>query len=333
MLKAAVVGVNFIGKLHCRYYQQNEDVQLVAVCDLNEQLAKAAGAEFSVRVYTDLQTMLDQEDLDLVSVATGGIENGSHHYEPTMELIRTGKAVLLEKPISNSIEEAKAMVQLAKENKVRFACNLNHRFNPTAYRAKQWIEQGDLGELLFINMKLTIGNPNESSPWMHMRALHPHSIDVMRYLAGDIIKVQSFMMKAPGRSTWSTASINLQFSSGAVGHLTGSYDMFGVHPIEHCEVAGNKGRLVLENIYENLTFYPHQSDELKVFRNSLFSGMNGFLDTFKHRIDAFVKQIKDDVPPGEIHASGADALAVQEVIEAAIQSQINGGAVIELGKM
>src|SRR5690348_5658323 len=109
MLKVAVVGVNHIGKIHCRYYRQNDQVELVAVCDLNEQLANAAGNEFSTKVYTDLSKMLEQEEIDLVSIATGGVENGSHHYAPTLEVIRAGNAILLEKPISNNIEEARSM--------------------------------------------------------------------------------------------------------------------------------------------------------------------------------------------------------------------------------
>lgn len=330
MLKAAVVGVNHIGKIHCRFYKSNPHVQLMAICDLNKDLAEATGKEFGVPFYTNVKAMLENEELDLVSVATGGIENGSHHYEPTMQVIEAGRDVLVEKPISNDIHEAREMVQFAREKGVRLACNLNHRFVPAANKAKQLIDNGDLGTILYLNMKLTIGNPNDSSPWMHMRALHPHSFDVIRYFGGDIRRVQSFMTKAPGRSSWSTASINLEFTSGAVGHLTGSYDMFGGHPIEYCEVAGNQGRFVIDNIYESLVFYPHRQDELKVFRNSIMNGMGGFQDTFTNRLDSFISEIKDNIPPNRINGSGADALAVQEIIEAAIQSQMKNGAVIEV---
>jgi UDP-N-acetylglucosamine 3-dehydrogenase len=210
------------------------------------------------------------------------------------------------------------------------ACNLNHRFVPAAQKAKQLIDNGELGTLLFIQMKLTIGNPNESSPWIHMRALHPHSFDVIRYFAGDIRRVQAFMTRAPGRTVWSTASINLEFASGAVGHLTGSYDMYNAHPIEYCEVAGNQGRFVIDNVYESMVFYPHRSDELKVFRNSVLTGMGGFNDTFRNRINAFIDQIHDNVAPDLIDGSGADALAVQEIIEAAILSHMNNGAVVDI---
>ncbi|MGY4691034.1 Gfo/Idh/MocA family protein [Salibacterium sp. K-3] len=330
MIKVAVVGVNNIGKVHCRYYSQNPEAELVAACDIIEERAEAMAELHGCKAYPDIKVMLEDEEIDMISIATAGEENGGDHFEPAIMAIEAGKDVLVEKPISNNIEEAREMVRLAKEKNVRLVSNLNHRFVPAAYKGKELIEEGSLGTLLFLNMKLTIRNPKETSPWFHLRALHPHSIDVMRYYAGDIKRVQSFMTKAPGREIWSTASINLEFSTGAVGHLTGSYDMTGRHPIEYCEVAGNKGRFVIDNVYENLTFFPHDKDELTVLRNSIMTGVGNFQETFKNRLDHFVKQVKEGVKPRDMEASGAHALAGQEVIEAAIRSQMENGAVIEV---
>lgn len=330
MIRVAVVGVNNIGKIHCRAYQQHPDTELAAVCDLMPERAEAAGREHGVPYYTNLRELLAQAQVDVVAVATAGIEKGSHHLEPAVIAMEAGKDVLVEKPISNRIEEARSMVALARDKGVRLACNLNHRFTPAAYKAKELIEQGKLGSMLFLNMRLTIQNPQEDTEWLHMRALHPHSIDVMRYFAGDVKRVQAFMTKAPGRTSWSTVSVNMEFVSGAVGHLTGSYDASMSHPIEYCEASGTMGRIVVDNVYESMTYYPHHSDELLVVRNPLFGGMQGFDDTFKHRINRFIEQIKAGASPGEIEASGSDALAAQEVIEAAIQSHQSGGIPVEV---
>ncbi|WP_274361974.1 Gfo/Idh/MocA family protein [Paenibacillus thermotolerans] len=330
MIKVAVVGVNNIGKIHCRSYVQHPDTELAAVCDLLDERANSAGREFGVPAYTDLREMLGKEEIDVVAVATAGVENGSHHFEPVMTAIEAGKDVLVEKPISNRLEEAKRMVAYAREKGVRLACNLNHRFTPAAFRAKELVSEGKLGHLLFVNMRLTIQNPNDATPWLHMRALHPHSIDVMRYFAGDVRRVQAFMTKAPGRSSWSTASVNMEFASGAVGHLTGSYDMSMRHPIEYCEVAGTDGRFVIDNVYESMTYYPHQSNDLLVLKNPLFGGMQGFNDTFTRRIARFIEQVKEGAPPEHIDGSGADALAAQAVIEAAIQSHMQGGFPVDV---
>lgn len=330
MIRTAVVGVNNIGHIHCGVYAQHADTKLVAVCDLLEERARGAGQAYGVPAYTDLRALLNNEDVDMVCVATGGEEKGSHHYEPVIAAIEAGVDVLVEKPISNQIGDAREMVRLARAKGVRFGCNLNHRFTPATAKAKELILQQRLGDPLFLNMRLTIDNKADFTEWFHMRALHPHSIDVMRYLFGDIVQVQAFMNKAPGRVTWSNASVNVRFASGAIGHLTGSYDMSMLHPIEWCEAAGTEGRLVIENVYESLTYYPRASSELLVLRNSINRGMQGFNDTFRNRVERWIEQLKRQDAPDAIEGSGAEALAAQEVIEAAIRSWQNGGAVVDV---
>ena len=326
MLRVAVVGLGNIGKTHSRYYSENPDAELVALCDIDAARVDPVAKTYGVPAYHDLGEMLAAERPDAISVATAGPENGGHHFEPTMQAIEAGVHVLVEKPISNNIEHARAMVASAKERGVLLGVNLNHRFTPAAERAKRMQEDGALGEVLFLNMALWINNPNESSPWFHLRALHPHSIDVMRYFGGPIAKVQAFLHKGPGRSIWSNASINVQFASGAVGHLTGSYDASGLHPIERCEVGGSAGRLVIENVYQKLEFFPRTSPEKLVVENSIMGGMGSFNETFRNRINAFVSQV---AAGGPLDASGADGLAAQEVIEAAIRS-FEGGTVEEV---
>jgi predicted dehydrogenase len=320
-LKVAVIGLGNIGKRHMHCYSQNKNVEIVAVCDILPEIVDPVAHQYGVKAYYDVDAMLASEHIDAISVATAGPENGGHHYEPTMKALAAGKHVLVEKPISNDIKQAREMVRFAKEKGVLLGVDLNHRFTPAADRAKQMLAEGTVGEVLFINMALWINNPNESSPWFHMRALHPHSLDVMRTFGGPISKVQAFMHKGPGRTIWSNASLNIQFASGAVGHLTGSYDASRYHPIERCEVGGSNGRFVIENVYQSLEFFPRNSPERIVIENSIMSGMGSFNDTFLNRINAFVSQVRAG---GPLDASGDDGLAVQEVIEAAIRSWERG---------
>ncbi|MDP9353066.1 MAG: Gfo/Idh/MocA family oxidoreductase [Chloroflexota bacterium] len=321
MLKVAIIGLGNIGKTHANWYSQNPDVDLVALCDMVPDIVDPVAEKYGVKAYHDLDEMLAAEDIQAISVATAGPENGGHHYEPTMKCLDAGKHVLVEKPISNKIEHAREMVRHAKEKGLLLGVNLNHRFTPAAERARKLQTDGELGEVLFINLGLWINNPNESSPWFHMRALHPHSIDVMRYFGGPIRRVQAFMHKGPGRQIWSNASVNVQFESGAVGHLTGSYDASMLHPIERCEVGGSNGRFVIENVYERLEFFPRKSSERMVIQNSIMGGMASFNETFKNRIYRFVEQVQAG---GPLDASGEEGLAAQEVIEAAIRSWEHG---------
>jgi predicted dehydrogenase len=226
----------------------------------------------------------------------------------------------VEKPICNEIPQAEEMVARARERKRCFGVDLNHRFTPAALVAKQWLDEGRLGHLLFINMAMWIKNPTESSPYFQLKALHPHTIDVMRYFCGDIEAVQCFATIAPGRKIWSTAHFNMRFKNGVVGGLTGSYDIERGHPMERCEVAGTKGRFVLDDMWREATLYPAGDLTKLVFTNPVFGGMRDFEDTFRNRIHKFLEQVTEGVAPEDIDGSGADGLAVQKVLAAAIES-------------
>lgn len=324
MLNVAIIGLGGIGNTHAGVYKASDKATLAAVCDMDKARADKAAAQYGVPAFYSVADLVKNVDLDAVSVTTAGPENGGHHYEPVMEAFETGLHVLCEKPISNDIVKARQMVAKASEKGLCFGVNLNHRFVPPAAKAKEWMDEGKLGDPLLINMTMWIGNPNESSPWFHIRALHPHSLDIMRYFCGDVKRVHAFFNRAPGRVCYSNVQMNLEFANGVVGHLTGSYDTNPRHNLERCEVMGTEGRFVLDNLYEELTLYPRRSEELTVIRNSIMGGLSGFGATFSNRINRWIEQVDAGVSPDEIEASGKEGLAVQEIIEAAIRSYEGG---------
>lgn len=320
MLRVCVIGMGPIGNRHARLYSEDPLAELVGVCDIVRERADAAAGRLHVPAFYDAQAMLSALHPDLVSVTTGGYEYGSDHYEPTMQALAAGCHVLCEKPISNTIREAEEMVAFARQQRRCFGINLNHRFTPAARLARQWVDEGLIGHPLFINMSMWIMNPAESSPYFHLKALHPHTVDIMRHFCGDVEAVQCFATRAPGRTIWSTAQINMRFVNGVVGHLTGSYDIERGHPMERCELAGTKGRFVLEDMWRELVLYPAGDLVKRVYTNPVFGGMRDFEDTFRNRIHAFLDQVDQGAAPEEIDGSGADGLAAQKVIAAAIES-------------
>jgi len=320
MIKVGVIGLGPIGNRHARIYAEMENSELVAVCDLDRERADAAAASLGVQAFYSVQAMLDRVELDMASGATGGEEYGSDHYQPTIEALEGGLHVLCEKPISNEIGPAEEMVARAKELGLCFGVDLNHRFTPAARLAKKWMDDGRIGHLLFVNMSMWIQNPRESSPWFQIKALHPHTVDIMRYYCGDIEAVQCFALKAPGRSIYSTAQFNMRFKNGCLGHLTGSYDIERGHPMERCEVAGLKGRFVVDDMYCGATLYPAGDMEKRVYSNPVFGGMRDFDDTFRNRLASFVDQLEQGVDPEAIDGSGEDGLRAQKVLAAAIES-------------
>ena len=324
MLNVAIIGLGGIGNTHAGVYKASDKATLAAICDMDKARADKAAAQFGVPAFYSVADLVKNVKLDAVSVTTAGPENGGHHFDPVMECFEAGLHVLVEKPISNDIVKARQMVAKAEEKGLYFGVNLNHRFVPPAAKAKQWVNEGKLGDLLLMNMTMWIGNPNESSPWFHIRALHPHSLDIMRFFCGDVKRVHAFFNRAPGRVCYSNVQVNLEFANGVVGHLTGSYDTNPRHNLERCEVMGTEGRFVLDNLYEELTLYPRRSEELTVIRNSIMGGLSGFQATFTNRINRWIEQVDGGAPRDEIEASGKDGLAVQEIIEAAIRSYEGG---------
>ena len=319
-VRVAVIGLGPIGNRHADLYAEDPVAELVGVCDIRKDRADATAARLGVRAFYDVPTMLKELAPDMCSVATGGVEYGSDHYQPTIQALEAGCHVLCEKPICNTIPEAEKMVDVARMHDRCFGIDLNHRFTPAARLARKWVDEGRIGEQLFVNMSMWINNPNESSPYYMIKALNPHSVDVMRYFAGDIEAVQCFCKKGPGRSIWSNMQLNVRFASGAIGHLTASYDMARGHPMERCEVAGIDGRFVLDDMWREVTLYPAGDFVKQVYSNPVFGGYRDFTDTFRERLRTFVQQVHDGVAPENIDGSGADGLAAQRVLQAAIDS-------------
>ncbi len=326
-LKVAVVGMGGIGTRHADIFHADEGCEIVAVCDAFSDKADAAAQRYGCTAYNSVSAMLEGAKIDIASVCTAGVENGGDHYEPTMALLGAGIPVLGEKPISNEIPKAREMVALAKAKGLRYGANLNHRFTPAAVRAKEWVDAGRLGELNIINMTMWINNPNESSPHFHMRALHPHSIDVMRYFCGDVKKVQAFFKRGMGRKIWSNVQVNMLFENGVIGHLTGSYDAGGSYGLERLEVVGSEARFVLRDACEHLEFYPRRSQQVETY--AYLGDMMNFGETFESRITRWIDQNIEGADPDGIDGSGEDALKAQLIIEAAIESW-KTGTVVEI---
>ena len=326
MLNIAIVGMGNIGNTHARCYQKIPTTKIVAVCDIIKDRAdKAAQAYGAQPFYSVAEMLAGALRIDAASMCTRGEENGGDHYKPTMELLEAGIPTLGEKPISNKLDEARQMVALGRKKNVPYAINLNHRFTPAAKRAKDWLDGGRLGELNILNITMWINNRTETSPHFHMRALHPHSLDICRYFAGDVTKVQAFFKKGKGRTIWSNVQLNLLFKNGVIGHLTGSYDAGGSYGLETLELVGSEGRVVINEACQKLWFHPRRSVEVERFDN--LGGMTEFNQTFGSRIAAWVDDLVKKTPPDQIDGKAEDGLKVQTIIEAAIESWDKGQVV------
>ena len=101
--RVAVIGLGPIGNKHADIYSEMDGAVMTAVCDIDKERASRAADRLWCPSFYSVQEMVSRIELDMVSVATGGEEFGSDHYQPTMEAIDAGLHVLGEKPISNEI--------------------------------------------------------------------------------------------------------------------------------------------------------------------------------------------------------------------------------------
>jgi len=311
MVRVCVVGMDEIGLRHAEAYRGDDRAELVAVCDPVRERAGSASERLGVPAFYDLREMLRIVRPDLCSVCL--TETGPE--APIMEALASGAHVLGVPPLS---EEA---VSKAREMGLCLAADLPHRFTPYAVKARAWIEEDRLGTLLFINMSLWTGDGDGDTLF---RSSCSHAVDLMRYCCGEVRDVQCFGTSALGTENGSSVQINMQFENEVVGNLTASCDMSPHHPVERCEVTGTRARLVIDNVFEELTLYPHASEEKTVLTNSIFGGVRGFDDICVRRIHRLLEHLVAGDPMEEIEAPGADAVAAQRVVDAAVASLAEG---------
>lgn len=356
-LKVGLVGMRGIGTGHANAYKDEPLGDLAAVCDVVKERADAAAEKFGVKAYYSLDEMLRHEELDIVDVTTGGFENGSWHYEPAMQAMEAGKHVLVEKPLSSDVRQAREMVAKAAQKKVVLGCNLNHYFTPPAEKAKEYMDSGQVGELVYCLHKMGFSageeaySPPTSSrfkgfPYGHLKAFLSHPFSVMRHFCGDITHVQAFVnrpgfRRRVGDVMLSTVSIHVRFANDCVGYLLSQRGdaTYGLGGWWSLEVAGTHGTFCIENCIEKVTFWPAPSpnkagDPAKMSGGGsggpevTSSGVTDFGQTFPRRIHAFLEDITNGVPREDVRASGRDALAALEYTWAVIESYEQGGALV-----
>ncbi len=122
------------------------DVNIMAVCDANEEVAKCAAERFDVpNVLTDYKKMLEMPEIDAVHVCTPNFL----HMPPTVDALSAGKHVLVEKPLARNAAEGKLMVEAAEKSGKKLMVAQNMRFNPDSQCLKRFIDAGDLGDIYF----------------------------------------------------------------------------------------------------------------------------------------------------------------------------------------
>ncbi|MEM2849346.1 MAG: Gfo/Idh/MocA family oxidoreductase, partial [Candidatus Bathyarchaeia archaeon] len=143
-IRFGVVGLKGIGMTHIEAIKMCESAELLAVCDIVEELAKNVGEKYGVKWFTDYRELNRLKDLDAVCVCTPHFL----HHPMTLDALNAGKHVLVEKPMAITVREADEMIEKAKARGLKLGVAFTYRTNPALKNVKSMVEKGELGRLL-----------------------------------------------------------------------------------------------------------------------------------------------------------------------------------------
>jgi predicted dehydrogenase len=304
-VNVGLIGYQFMGKAHSNAYRQvghffdlPVEVGMHTICGRNEDAVSKAAATFGWESYeTDWRKVVANPEIDVIDVSTPG----NTHAEIAIAAAKAGKAVFCEKPIGNTLSEAKAMLDAIVEAKVPHAVFHNYRKAPAVALAKQLIDEGRLGKIY--HMRATylqdwIADPKFPLVWRLQKEIagsgahgdiNAHIIDLGRYLVGEFDEVSgmlhTFIKERPiagsidsnmgaaateqmGQVTVDDASMFLaKFKNGALGTFEASRFAVGRKNYNRFEINGSGGSLV---------FNLERMNELEFYDNSVPERTHGF---------------------------------------------------------
>lgn len=305
-LRVVLVGCGGWGLQHARVFSEHPDVDFVAVAGRNPERTLARAARFGVRGYTDITEMLDRERPDLVSLCLPN----EGHFQPTLQVLRAGYPVLVEKPLAFDLGEADALLAAAAERGLFFAINFNHRYARPVRLAREAIAAGRLGEVIFATWRFG-GEGSSGHPHANLIETQCHGLDMLEHLCGPIASVMAEMTSMTGGG-YRSLVLALRFTGGAVGSLVGTYDSSYAYRGTHAlEVNGTRGRVVVEDTVRRFTFQASGSETAEVWEAGYFNDRDReFHRTFDAHLAEVVTAFRRGAEP-PVHArAGRRALAL-----------------------
>ncbi|MDP9579778.1 UNVERIFIED_ORG: putative dehydrogenase [Bacillus sp. 1751] len=254
MLKVALLGIGDISKIHIAAIKANPNVELVAVCDIDETLKSTVPG---VNFYTDYHLLLEKEILDCIHICL------PHHlhYPAAEACFRKGVNVFLEKPLALNTEEGMALVKLEEKYKdVKVCVCFQNRFNESFEILQEIVKSRQYGNIIGLKGLVTWYRPKsyyDLKPWrgqmnysgggvMINQALH--TLDLMQQLGGEIESIRGSVdnLLDYGIEVEDTATANIKFKNGARGLFFATVANTGNSSVE-LQVLLEKGKFTIKD--------------------------------------------------------------------------------------
>lgn len=377
-MNVAIIGTNFMGKAHSnawlnapRFFDMEIKPVLKVACSRNEkELREFADRWGWEEIETDWRKVIERDDIDIVDIA---VPNYLHH-EIAIAAARAGKHIFLEKPLATTLPEAKEMVAEAEKAGIVHFLNHNYRRVPAVRLAKKLIDDGFVGRIFHWRgayLQDWIVDPDFPLTW-HLRKetagsgpqgdLNSHSVDLARYLVGDIKAVSAvvttFIKERPlpgeGAATFSAgtgevtemaevtvddaAFMIAEFENGALGSFEASRFASGRKNFNNFEIYGSRGSILfnMERMNELQIFSRDDPAHAQGFRTIIVTEAGehdyianwwppGHIIGYEHEFHHGVVDFMDAIANGtSIEPNFYDGLKGMEILTAGLESAANG---------
>lgn len=305
-IKIALIGAGGWGRQHARILASRPDIEFCGIAGRTSEKTSVRAEMYGVPYFTDIQHMLEETTPDLVSLCLPN----KGHFEATLDVIRAGYPLLVEKPLVFSLDEADTLLLEAEQRGLFFAINFNHRYARAVQMAYQAILDGRLGQVVHALWRFG----GEGSPCLdhdNLIETQCHGFDMLEYLCGPIDSVAAQMTDMTGKG-YSTLAVALHFSAGAVGAMVGSYDSSYAYPGTHfLEINGTSGRIIVEDTVRRYTYQAVGNETAEVWQAGYFNDEDReFHKTFDAHFDVMLDAFRKGNPPPVPAQAGRRALAL-----------------------
>jgi predicted dehydrogenase len=211
MLKVGVLGAGHLGKIHIKLLKQIEAYELVGLYDSNQEAALAAESEYEVKAFSSIDELISE--VDVVDIVTPTLS----HYDCAVKAIKQSKHIFIEKPITNTVDEARKLIDLAAEANVQVQVGHVERFNPAFIATRPFIKHP-----MFIEThRLAQFNPRGTDVSVVLD-LMIHDLDIVLSIVKSNVRKISASGVAVVSDTPDIANARIEFDNGCVANLTAS---------------------------------------------------------------------------------------------------------------
>lgn len=289
-LKIGVIGAGHLGKIHLRILKDLSEYELLGFYDTNPDQAAAVAVELGVKAWDDMDALITAADaLDVVTPTLT-------HYEIGNNIIRRSKHIFIEKPLANTVEEARKLVSLAKEASVVAQVGHVERFNP----AMLSMAGQELNPLFIEGHRLAQWNPRGTDVSVVLD-LMIHDIDIVLHLVRSNVKRISASGVSVITDTPDIANARIEFNNGAVANLTAS--RISVKNMR-------KMRLFQKNAYLSLDFLEKKTEVYQISDTAPQGGI-----PFAFEVNGHTRYLQLTTPPvPEANAIKEELLAFHKAI-------------------